>query len=154
MFFRYDEEIYPITNVPLYDLDIFSMLCKATGKYGLFLNFGGWAWPEDATSEEIEAYNTGVTQASGGIVSNEGFTYKPEKPAEFWRSMEGRIMHARIDALMDGSAFVLFDTEEELWYAYSNVVGDDGSETNPYDGDIRIYAMTINPDGHCGTENT
>ena len=152
MFFNYNEEIYPLTNVPLSDLDLFSMLCKASGKYGLFLNHG--FADLDLPDEEYRKVNKEICAASGGIVSNEAVTYTPENPMEFWNSMEGRIMHARMDALMDGRTFVLFDTEEEMRYAYENVVGDDGSETNPYDGDVRIYAMTINPDGHVGTENT
>lgn len=54
-----------------------------------------------------------------------------------------------------GWALFLFDTEEELNIEYNRVVGDDGpTESNPYSGEQRVYALTISPDGESMNENT
>lgn len=71
------------------------------------------------------------------------------KPAPF-------ICHIRhAQTLVDGVAFLFFDTEEELKEYYNQVVGDDGpTEANPYDGPCRVYALTCGPDGQLLNENT
>jgi hypothetical protein len=57
--------------------------------------------------------------------------------------------------LCDGEGFLLFDTEEELERAYRRTVGDDGpTPENPYDGPMRVYALTCFPDGELRNENT
>jgi hypothetical protein len=54
-----------------------------------------------------------------------------------------------------GTCIVLFDTEEELLYAYNRTVGDDGpTKLNPYNGPARVYARTCDQDGNLITENT
>ena len=48
-----------------------------------------------------------------------------------------------------------FDTENEMMDAYLDMVGDDGPTTrNPYNGDYRVYAMTVSNYGEILTENT
>lgn len=52
--------------------------------------------------------------------------------------------------LMDGSGYVVCDSEEEMERLYDLTVGDDGpTATNPYNGPARIYALTSS-----GNENT
>jgi hypothetical protein len=55
----------------------------------------------------------------------------------------------------DGIGYFFFDTEEELNKAYDNVVGDDGpTESNPYNGPARVYALTCDNLGNFCSENT
>lgn len=54
-----------------------------------------------------------------------------------------------------GTGFLLFDTEEEMLGYYNQTVGDDGpTETNDYEGETRVYALTCNNLGELQTENT
>jgi hypothetical protein len=56
--------------------------------------------------------------------------------------------------MMDGEGFSIFDTEEEMEAFYDMIVGDDGpTKSNPYDGPIRVYALTCGPNGLMN-ENT
>ena len=55
--------------------------------------------------------------------------------------------------ISDGIGFIVCDTIEEALNVYHNIVGDDGSETNPYNGDVRVYAYVIE-DGEITMENT
>ncbi len=58
-------------------------------------------------------------------------------------------------AMVDGQAFILCDSEEECQQLYDQVVGDDGpTKINPYNGPIRAYALTVSPDGEFMNENT
>ena len=57
--------------------------------------------------------------------------------------------------LCDGSGFLVFDSEEEMYRYYDQTVGDDGpTKSNPYDGPVRIYALTCGADGQTQSENT
>ena len=57
--------------------------------------------------------------------------------------------------LLEGSAIILCDTEEEMMNLYHQTVGDDGpTELNPYEGPVTVYALTCNPEGTLLTENT
>ena len=54
-----------------------------------------------------------------------------------------------------GGGLLLFDTREEQQAAYWSIVGDDGpTKTNPYDGPMRVYALTISNLGNTENENT
>jgi hypothetical protein len=60
----------------------------------------------------------------------------------------------RIQILIDGYAYILFDTYEEMRTMYYMTVGDDGpTSTNPYSGVAKVYALTCGPKGFL-TENT
>lgn len=60
-----------------------------------------------------------------------------------------------IQLLSDGVGIVLCDSEEEMRLIYNQTVGDDGpTETNPYNGPCRVYAVTCSPDGQLLNENT
>lgn len=57
--------------------------------------------------------------------------------------------------LADGSAYILFDTEEEMVAHYGMTVGDDGpTKANPYNGPAKVFALTCNPMGETLYENT
>lgn len=57
--------------------------------------------------------------------------------------------------MADGTGYMLFDSEEEMDHIYYQTVGDDGpTKLNPYNGSIKIYALTCNPDGQTMNENT
>lgn len=54
-----------------------------------------------------------------------------------------------------GEVYVLFTTKEECVAAYEQTVGDDGpTKSNPYDGPVRVYALTCDSDGVLRNENT
>ena len=55
----------------------------------------------------------------------------------------------------DGTLIVLCKSERVAYRLFDQTVGDDGpTETNPYNGDFRIYAMVVNRKGEAETENT
>jgi hypothetical protein len=52
--------------------------------------------------------------------------------------------------LSDGNGYLVCDSKEEMEELYNLTVGDDGpTATNPYDGPVRVYALTSD-----GNENT
>jgi len=58
------------------------------------------------------------------------------------------------DYMQDNRVF-LFDTEEECNKYFNMVIGDDGpTESNKYDGECRVYALTCDPLGVLRNENT
>jgi hypothetical protein len=58
-------------------------------------------------------------------------------------------------AVVDGYAFVVCDSDEEMNNLYDHVVGDDGpTKSNPYDGPAKVYALTISAEGEFMNENT
>jgi len=55
---------------------------------------------------------------------------------------------------MDGYAWLLFDSEEEMLDCYEKTVGDDGpTRLNPYNGKVSVYALTCSPKGELANEN-
>lgn len=127
---------------PLDSVSALQALCKATGKYGMLINFDS-AGPEDFQ----------------GSWWDELFKAAPYLKEWFDGSWgQGSIEPLYKDGgqvLSDGFAMMLMDTEEEMWQMYYLTVGDDGpTETNSYSGPAKIYALTINSNGQLGTENT
>ena len=56
---------------------------------------------------------------------------------------------------MDGLGYLFFNTEAECCAAFEDIVGDDGpTKKNPYDGPMRVYALTCDPHGELMNENT
>jgi hypothetical protein len=50
---------------------------------------------------------------------------------------------------------ILCDTKDEMESVFNKTVGDDGpTSMNPYDGPVRVYALTCGPDGTLLNENT
>ena len=57
--------------------------------------------------------------------------------------------------IINGYGYILFDTESEMCYFYSQTVGDEGpTKINNYNGPAKVYTMTCGPDGKLLTENT
>ena len=58
-------------------------------------------------------------------------------------------------ALLDGHCLLVCDSAEERDRLYGQIVGDDGpTESNPYDGPVRVYALTFDDTGQMLNENT
>jgi len=58
-------------------------------------------------------------------------------------------------ALSDGYAFIVCDSDKERDKLYELTVGDDGPTMfNDYDGPVRVYALTIDRTGQTLNENT
>ena len=56
--------------------------------------------------------------------------------------------------MSDGEGFSIFDTKEEMAAFYDLIVGDDGpTKLNPYNGPIKVYALSCGPNGLLN-ENT
>ena len=63
------------------------------------------------------------------------------------------IEHSQV--FMDGHGWILFDSEEEMEDCYGRTVGCDGpTELNPYNGKVRVSAVTCSPKGELQNENT
>jgi len=108
--------------------------CKHHIKYGIYISFA----PLDygvASDGEIKNYEEELLKAC-----------PPLKDAEY---------HETFDIFLYGSGLLLFDDYESQQSAYWSIVGDDGpTKTNPYDGPMRVYAITINKYGQAENENT
>lgn len=77
-----------------------------------------------------------------------------EDPAEITKAAPYLDFDKHYQVLMDGRGWLLFDTEEEMLNCYERTVGDDGpTELNPYDGKVRVYALTCSPTGELWNEN-
>jgi hypothetical protein len=64
-------------------------------------------------------------------------------------------LKGRLDSILDGNGFILFDTKKEAWATFNLTVGDDGpTKTNPYKGRGTVYALLFNAKGLPITENT
>lgn len=104
--------------------DTLSALCAATKRWGMAVNAYGSADPSVRTEE--------VRKAA---------PYLSEDQA--------------LRVATGGCAYLLFDSEEECYAAYDATVGDDGpTKANPYNGPVRVYALTCGPDGQTRNENT
>lgn len=75
-------------------------------------------------------------------------------PLEIWKAAP-ILSEADIQATADGHAFVVCHDEEEMYRIFNSIVGDDGpTESNPYSGPARVYALAINAYGESISENT
>ena len=60
-----------------------------------------------------------------------------------------------MQAVFDGNAIIVCDSDKERDRLYNLTVGDDGpTKTNSYDGPVRVYALTIDRTGQTLNENT
>ena len=119
------------THVALSRMEVFQELCKASEKWGLYISFDvDWYW------------GTYVTDG--------------KKANEIALATNRRLVDTRDhQCVVDGQATYLFDTEESMINAYLDIVGDDGpTEQNTYDGEVKVYAITCDPEGCLLTENT
>ena len=107
-------------------VDLAVIYCKAVGKYMLYINF---MYPDiddmDPSHELHELHHACPL-----------------------------LVDANMQVYVDGEAYFEFDTKEEVEKAFDLCVGDDGpTKTNPYRGPVRVYALTIGPNGTLD-ENT
>lgn len=58
-------------------------------------------------------------------------------------------------ALIEGRAIIVCESEDEAYELFNQTVGNDGpTPANPYDGNARVYACIYSADGEPQTENT
>ena len=106
--------------------DVLSALCKASGQWGLYISISNGSDDDVLTVESL-------CQAAS------------------WLTKE----QAEALILGDWHAYVLFESADALTDAFNRTVGDDGpTELNPYDGPVRVYALTCDPAGRLQNENT
>jgi hypothetical protein len=107
--------------------DTMSELCKATGKWGMFVSF----------DDDVGDLNE-LKQAAPWLCDD-----------------VGNFLDDAMQLIADGMGFLLFDSQEEMEAIYAATVGDDGpTELNPYDGPVTVYATMCGPDGKFRNENT
>ena len=64
-------------------------------------------------------------------------------------------LDGEMQIMIDGCAYIVCDSTEEIEALYGQTVGDDGpTKENPYDGPARVYTLTCDADGRLLTENT
>lgn len=111
------------------------VLCKATNKWGMYISF----CTLDASDE---SYFDDIVKAAPYLNFDD---------------------HTQI--FVEGSAYLLFDSKEEMEEHYWCTVGDDGPTPdfikerlniggNDYEGPCRVYALTCDPTGQTMNENT
>lgn len=84
------------------------------------------------------------------VRDSESFTYTDLMLAAPFLNIEE---HGQI--MLDGCGYIVCDDYAEMLATYAQIVGDDGpTPMNPYDGPVRVYALTFNADGETENENT
>lgn len=84
-------------------------------------------------------------------VSNPGLEHEEILKAAPWASESTSLWNLTVE---DG-VYLIFSSEKEMRAVYEQTVGDDGpTETNPYNGPARVYALTCDPEGNNLNENT
>lgn len=109
---------------PLPFIEALSEMCKATRKWGMYISINN-----------VDEFNFLEQVKAAPCISR--------------NTSEG------MQILVDRGGFFLFDTEEEMEENFWMTVGDDGpTVSNPYNGSVKVYAITCAPDGEFITENT
>ena len=120
------------TNTAMETTGVFQALCRASGKWGLFLSF------------DADTYYD--KYVAGRDV---------KKHDEIALATNKRLTISDTQIMIEGQAYFFFDTEDELYEAFDDIVGDDGpTKRNDYSGDLRVYALTCNASGELESENT
>lgn len=135
--FGYQPTIKSSKSLQITNHDLMALYCAATGRYAVY--FSGWNMYESAL----------IT--NGG--NEEGWSkYNEERDRAL--IFLNRDDPNYYQVLSDGEGFATFSKREEMEEFYDKIVGDDGpTKSNPYDGPIRVYALTCGPKGFL-TENT
>ena len=126
---RYREQLvsqnYDI--VPMTDIDMLESVCKNTKRWGLYISI--YVPADIPIGESID---------------------EVLKAALFLNPVD----HGQVIA--DGRGWFFFDTEDEMNDAFWMCVGDNGptGDVNPYDGPVRVYAITCDTNGITMNENT
>lgn len=118
----------------LSSLDLLQEYCKTTGKFAVF--YSGW-WNFEpligCSKDESEKFHEELHKA---------LIFLDKTHPNY------------AQVFIDGEGFSVFDTEEECENFYDLIVGYDGpTKSNPYDGPIKVYALTCGPNGFMA-ENT
>ena len=106
---------------------VFQLLCKLTGKWGVQI------FPNYNQDDEFIPWQ------------------------EYQQAVPYLDYDEDLQLIMDGFGIILCDTETEMNKIYRNTIGDDGPSiygTNKYDGRCRVYACTCDPNGQILNENT
>lgn len=118
----------------LTSIGLMKLLCEQTGKYAVF--YSGWCDYEPDISEYQEVWDEYLKERDKALI----FLDKDDK--NYWQ------------IIIDGYGFSIFDNEKDMENFYNKIVGDDGpTELNPYNGPIKVYALTCGPNGLLN-ENT
>lgn len=85
--------------------------------------------------------------------------YGNVEPEQEFEELQKAAPYLKIDehaqSMIEGRAYLLFDTEEEMEKHFWMTVGDDGpTALNDYNGPMRVYAITCDPTGQLLNENT
>lgn len=124
----------PDRLVPVSASDLFQHYCRLANKWGLYLRVS--ECPEDGYADHIR-----------------GATMLEPVPAPAVGPGDAGDVFSRL--LYEGAACLFFDTRAEMEAVYGRIVGDEGpTESNPYDGPCRVYALTCRNDGQLLNENT
>lgn len=118
--------------------NVLSILCKSTKKWGIYFHFPDIDWYKDEKGNHLLTYE------------------------EFFHQLQQAVPQLNLNddnetmqAVSAGYGFLLFDNESEMEKVYWNTIGDDGpSSTNQYNGTVRVYALTCDPNGQTLNENT
>lgn len=114
-------------------IELMKLYCKAENKWVVFFSGLNSGEPFHSDPEGWEAY------------------IKERKKALIFLDPSD---DSYMQVLMDGEGFCIFDSEDEMRSFYDMIVGDDGpTKSNPYNGPIRVYALTCGPNGLMN-ENT
>lgn len=114
--------------------DLMVEYCRVTNKWAVF--YYGWNFyePRSGSSESDWQIHLADLEAATVFMDRSAPNY--------------------FQVMSDGEGFSIFETKEDMNAFYDNIVGDDGpTKSNPYDGPIRIYALTCGPSGFLN-ENT
>lgn len=110
---------------------VLAALCKGRKSYGMLASF------PTPTTEEWEDLNKYIEEL-----------YKAA-PYLTREVLTGQ------DTLFTGHVYLFFSSEEEMLEYYDATVGDDGpTKTNKYNGPVKVYAITCDPNGVLLNENT
>lgn len=113
--------------------ETFQRLCKETGKWGLWLSLPNWM----------------VNDPDYPNITWNNYFDELVKAVPFLNLLD----HAQ--SIVDEKVCILCEDEEECEDLFWQVVGEDGpTKSNPYNGPIKVYALTYNPDGVIMNENT
>ena len=121
----------------LSSIDLMKYYCAATGRYAVY--FSGW-----------HAYEPTLITNGGNEEEWDKYNEEKDRALIFLNKDDENYYQV----LFDGEGFTTFSTTKEMQEFYDKIVGDDGpTKSNPYDGPIRVYALTCGPEGFL-TENT
>lgn len=121
-------DTWPCPAFHLDHMGLFALACRLSRKWGLFLSID--AGDYDDTNDGLVGKN--------GVLNAAPYLHTNSFNGEGWRAQ-----------------YLLFDTKEDMERCYWATVGPDGpTETNDYDGNATIYAVTCSPAGQLLNENT